>query len=64
MNTEARLSRLARWVLLAEGQGLRYGLKLPDAGVPLGGGSAQRDRCLRELALYRVPDVDGRHIHA
>jgi uncharacterized protein (DUF58 family) len=52
MHTEARLSRLARWVLLAEGEGLRFGLKLPGATVPLGEGLAHRDRCLKELALH------------
>ncbi len=52
MHTEARLSRLARWVLLAEERGLRYGLKLPDAEVPLGEGFAHRERCLKELALF------------
>jgi uncharacterized protein (DUF58 family) len=64
MGTEARLSRLARWVLLAEEHGLRYGLKLPDAGIPLGGGSEHRDRCLMELALFRLSDTGGRNAHA
>ena len=52
MHTEARLSRLARWVLLAEKHGVRYGLKIPGVVVPLGEGTPQRDRCLKELALY------------
>jgi len=52
MHTEARLSRLTRWVMLAEEHGLRYGLKLPGVLVPPGEGAAQRDRCLKELALY------------
>jgi uncharacterized protein (DUF58 family) len=53
MYTEARLSRLARWVMLAEERGLRYGLKLPGvAAIPLGEGFAHRERCLKELALY------------
>jgi uncharacterized protein (DUF58 family) len=52
MGIEARLSRLTRWVMLAEERGLRYGLRLPAAGVPLGEGFAHRERCLRELALY------------
>jgi uncharacterized protein (DUF58 family) len=54
MHVEARLSRLARWVLLAEEQGLRYGLRLPGVTVPLGEGLAHRDSCLKELALYRA----------
>jgi uncharacterized protein (DUF58 family) len=52
MGVEARLSRLARWVLLAEERGLRYGLKLPGVSVPPGDGFPHRERCLRELALY------------
>lgn len=52
MHTEERLSQLARWVLLAEERGLRYGLKIPGIAVPLGEGAAQRERCLKELALY------------
>jgi uncharacterized protein (DUF58 family) len=54
LHVEARLSRLARWVLLAEEQGLRYGLKLPGTTVPLGEGLAHRDSCLKELALYHA----------
>jgi uncharacterized protein (DUF58 family) len=53
MTTEARLSRLARWVLLAEERGLHYGLRLPGATVPLGEGFPHREHCLKELALFR-----------
>jgi uncharacterized protein (DUF58 family) len=52
MGLEARLSRLARWVMLAEERGLRYGLKLPGTSVPLGEGFPHRERCLKELALF------------
>jgi uncharacterized protein (DUF58 family) len=52
MSVEARLSRLSRWVTLAEERGLRYGLRLPGATVPLGEGFPHRECCLRELALY------------
>jgi uncharacterized protein (DUF58 family) len=52
MGVEARLSRLARWVTLAEERGLRYGLRLPETTVPLGEGFPHRERCLRELALF------------
>ena len=52
MHVEARLSRLARWVTLAEERRLRYGLRLPGTTVPLGEGFPHRDRCLKELALY------------
>ena len=52
MHAEARLSRLARWVMLAEERGLHYGLKLPETSVPLGEGFPHRERCLKELALF------------
>ncbi len=52
MQVEARLSRLARWVLLAEEQGLRYGLMLPGISVPSSDGPEQMERCLKELALH------------
>jgi len=54
LGTEARLSRLTRWVLLANAAGLRYGLKLPRTEVPLGQDEAQRQRCLKELALHEA----------
>ncbi len=53
--TEEKLARMARWVLDAETQGLRYGLRLPDGEVPAGSGLAQRDECLRRLALFDLP---------
>lgn len=52
LDREARLSRLARWVVLATRDGIRYGLKLPSVEVPLGEGESQREQCLRELALF------------
>ncbi|HUL91430.1 MAG TPA: DUF58 domain-containing protein [Burkholderiales bacterium] len=54
MGIEARLSRLARWVTLAEEHGLRYGLKLPETSIPLGEGFPHRENCLRELALFHA----------
>ena len=54
-DTEGKLARMARWVLDAEAQGLRYGLKLPDGELPPGGGPAQRDECLRRIALFGLP---------
>src|SRR6266849_5947828 len=54
MHTEARLSRLARWVMLAEERGLRYGLKLPGVEVPLGEGFPHLERCLKELEIGRA----------
>ena len=52
MELEARLSRLTRWVLAADQDGLRYGLRLPGATHAPGTGEAHRLACLRELALY------------
>ena len=60
-DTEARLSRLTRWVLLASQTGVRYGLRLPGIEVPLADGEGQRERCLRELALFdtAAPQAGG-----
>ena len=52
LGTEARLSRLARWVLLAHSGGLRFGVKLPGAELPLGSSDEHERACLRGLALY------------
>ena len=38
---EEKLARLARWVLDAEAQGLRYGLRLPNDELPLRHGGAE-----------------------
>ncbi len=57
MDTEARLSRLARWVLLADQGRLRFGLKLPQRTVSLNAGHAHREACLRELALFGLQDA-------
>lgn len=50
--TEARLSRLCRWVLQAEHWGQTYGLRLPGTIVEPGSGNAHKLRCLEALALY------------
>jgi uncharacterized protein (DUF58 family) len=51
LDTEARIARLARWVLEADAAGAAYGLRLPSAVIPPGAGAAQRTRCLEALAL-------------
>jgi uncharacterized protein (DUF58 family) len=53
MDLEARLSRLARWVLDADAAHIRYGLRLPDAMIFVGSGSPHRDQCLTALALCK-----------
>ena len=51
---EARIRRLARWVVEAERSGCRYGLRLPGWQLPPGRGPEHRHACLRALAL--MPD--------
>lgn len=48
---EARLSRLAAWVLQADKLGQDYGLRLPAQQVAPGNGEAHKRRCLEALAL-------------
>lgn len=60
LDTEARLSRLARWVLLAHEQGARYALLLPGRKVEIDDGDDQLARCLQELALF--DESDTRHL--
>jgi uncharacterized protein (DUF58 family) len=53
MDVEARVSRLARWVLDADAAHVRYGLRLPDAMIFIGSGAEHRDQCLTALAVYK-----------
>jgi uncharacterized protein (DUF58 family) len=53
LDTESRISQLTRWVLDAEEQQHRYGLRLPDKIIPLGHGPQQRHACLEALALFQ-----------
>lgn len=53
MDTEQRLSRMARWVIEAEARGIAYAFALGDLHFPSALGPAHRDACLRALALYR-----------
>lgn len=55
LDTEARLSRLAGWVLAAERSGARYGLRLPGHDTAPSRGDAHRAACLQALALFGVP---------
>ena len=48
---EARISRLAAWVLQADRLGLDYGLRLPGVEIAPDTGAAHRRRCLEALAL-------------
>lgn len=48
---EQALSRLCAWVLLAEKQGLLYGLRLTGLEIAPGSGEAHKKNCLQALAL-------------
>ncbi len=52
-NTEARLSQLCKWILIAEQQGFLYGLELPHIVIEPKQGMPHKRRCLEELALFR-----------
>ncbi len=56
---EARLSRLAWWVLVLSQQNHSFGLRLPGTEIPADIGIEQRDACLRALALFGRPDRAG-----
>ena len=50
--TEARLSRLAAWVLAAEAAGVSHGLRLPGVEIAPGSGAAQQRRSLDALGQW------------
>jgi len=52
LGLEARLQRLAGWVLAAERGGAHYGLRLPGNEIAPGRGDAHRRACLEALALF------------
>jgi uncharacterized protein (DUF58 family) len=52
LGLEARLSRLAGWVVAAERAGARYGLRIPGEEIAPDHGEAHCAACLRALALY------------
>jgi uncharacterized protein (DUF58 family) len=51
MGVEAQLEQLARWVVDAEANGERYGLKLPDRFIKPDHGPEHRHQCLTALAM-------------
>ena len=55
MDIEARVSRLTRWVLLAEENGMSYALHVPGTRIACGMGEAHRHECLKTLALLGLP---------
>jgi uncharacterized protein (DUF58 family) len=57
MSTEARLSRLCRWIEDAHVASQAYGLRMPGIDIPENIGSAHRQRCLTALALFGLEDA-------
>jgi uncharacterized protein (DUF58 family) len=51
---ERKLELLARWVLDAEAQGLRYGMRVPGSELQPQQGLSHRAECLRMLALHGI----------
>jgi uncharacterized protein (DUF58 family) len=49
---EARLSRLAAWVVAADAAGHSYGLRMPGTELPPAPGAAQRTAALQALARW------------
>jgi uncharacterized protein (DUF58 family) len=54
LGVEARLSRLARWVLEAHAAGVAYALRIPGTITPTSLGEGHREQCLTQLALFDV----------
>jgi uncharacterized protein (DUF58 family) len=52
LGTEARLSRLAAWILAAEREARSFGLTLPGVDLPAGSGAGHRRAALCALALF------------
>ena len=54
MSLEARISRLARWVLDASHSGQTFGLRLPATVLAPAAGAAHEEQCLTALALLEL----------
>ena len=52
LSVEARLSRLAAWVLQADQMDVVYGLRLPNLEIPPDAGDLHRHKALQALALW------------
>jgi uncharacterized protein (DUF58 family) len=52
LDTESRLSQLARWIVDAHARGESWVLRLPDAAPMAGNGSDHLAECLARLALH------------
>lgn len=61
LGTEARIARLARWMLDAEQRGTSYGLRIPNTVIEPGLGELHKHVCLTALALF--PAYEGTAVH-
>ena len=52
MDTEKRLSILCFWIIEAEKQGIKYGVKIPDLIIEPDSGLHHYQNCLKQLALF------------
>jgi uncharacterized protein (DUF58 family) len=59
LGVEAQLEQLARWVVDAEANGERYGLKLPGRFIKPDHGPEHRHQCLAALALVGQEEPAG-----
>lgn len=55
LDTETRLSQLARWIVMAERDGASYGLRLPGFTRAPARGEGHYHACLRALAQFDEP---------
>ncbi len=52
LNTEERLSQLAKWVDEAHRRGLQFALRTPQQSFAINSGSLHAQRCLEHLAMF------------
>ena len=59
MSAEERLAKLCRLVIDTENANHRYGLSIPGIRIDPGHGSRHRHNCLKQLALFDLPQRPG-----
>ncbi|THF64215.1 DUF58 domain-containing protein [Pseudothauera rhizosphaerae] len=59
LDEEARLARLAAWLLAAHGAGREFSLRMDDASLPRGGGARHLHEALKLLALHGRRNHEG-----
>jgi uncharacterized protein (DUF58 family) len=57
LGVEAQLEQLARWVVDAESNGERYGLRFPNQFIRPDRGPEHRHQCLAALAMFGLEDA-------